>query len=375
VTRPGRLAAWLGGVVVATAATWGMAAPTATGGSPVEPGTSAGSSTYAAPRVLCTVTDERLPEISGAAGIPDGLLVANDKLAEVFTLDDGCSVSGATRWRGPATEDATPASDRDVEDLAVGPDGTVWLVDSGSNRISRDDVSLLGLEPDGTSTELVFTYPQGAARDVEAALVTQDLQLVLLTKERGTSTVLTARLPAPDPNADVTGPVELAAVGRLDVEAWADPALGEAALYLTGAALSPDGRHVAVRTAAEIFEWVVDGNDLAAELVDAEPTRVAFVEQRQGESITYTPDGSSLLALSEQLPSPVLVVDIERNGGSVGGGPVGVPRWGYGLLVGAAGALLLVLVVALWRVRTTSREPVPDLDHAPHHAPDQELVP
>ena len=205
MTRPGRLAAWLGGVVVATAATWGMAAPTATGGSPVEPGTSAGSSTYAAPRVLCTVTDERLPEISGAAGITDGLLVANDKLADVFTLDDGCSVSGATRWRGPATEDATPASDRDVEDLAVGPDGTVWLVDSGSNRISRDDVSLLGLEPDGTSTELVFTYPPGAARDVEAALVTQDLQLILFTKERGTSTVFTARLPLPTPTR--TSPV------------------------------------------------------------------------------------------------------------------------------------------------------------------------
>jgi hypothetical protein len=102
---------------------------------------------------------------------------------------------------------------------------------------------------------------------------------------------------------------------------------------------------------------------------------VAFVEQRQGEAITYTPDGTSLLALSEQLPSPVLVVDIERDAGSVGGGPVGVPRWGYGLLGGAGVALLLVLAITLWRARTTSPDPVPDPDHAPHGAPEQEPVP
>jgi hypothetical protein len=374
--RSGGWAARVGAVAVVTAATWGMAAPTALASGPAAP---TGSSTYARPRVLCTITDRRLPAISGAVGTRDGLLVANDQGAEVFTLDDDCSVSGAVRWTATAADDATPFQARDIEDLAVGPDGTEWLVDSGGSRIQRHDVSLLGIAPDGTGTELVFAYPTGATHDVEAALVTEDLQLVLLAKERGRSTVFTARMPAPDAQADVTGPVALTRVGVLDVEAWADPGLGDAGLFLTGAALSPDGRHVAVRTAAEIFEWVIDGTGPAAELVDEEPTTVASVRGRPGRAITYGPDGSSLLALSEQLPAPVLVVDIERAAGSGGAPAIGVPRWGYGLLGGAGGALLLVLVVALWRRRTTSPDPGPGPHRAPgaapEQAPEQELVP
>jgi hypothetical protein len=368
--RSGGWAARLGTVAVVTAATWGAAPPTALGSGPAAP---TGSSTYARPRVLCTITDGRLAEISGAVGTRDGLLVTNDRGAEVFTLDDDCSVSGAVTWTAPTADGDTPFQARDVEDLAVGPDGTEWLVDSGGSRIPRHEVSLLGIAPDGTGTELVFAYPTGATHDVEAALVTQDLQLVLLAKERGRSTVFTARMPAPDAQADGTGPVALTRVGVLDVEAWADPGLGDAGLFLTGAALSPDGRHVAVRTAAEIFEWVIDGRGPANELVDEEPTTVASVRGRPGRAITYGPDGSSLLALSEQLPAPVLVVDIERAAGSDGAPAVGVPRWGYGLLGGAGGALVLVLLVGLWRRRTTSPDPGPH--RAPEQAPEQELVP
>jgi hypothetical protein len=373
--RPGGWAARVGTVAVVTVATTAMAAPTALGSGPAAP---TGSSTYAGPRVLCTITDQRLPEISGAVGTRDGLLVANDQGAEVFIRDDDCSVAGAAEWTAPTANGATPVRARDVEDLALGPDGTVWLVDSGGNPIPRDDVSLLGIAPDGTGTELVFTYPRGATHDVEAALVTQDLQLVLLAKERGRSTVFTARMPAPDAQAQVAGPVALTRVGVLDVEAWADPGLGDAGLFVTGAALSPDGRHVAVRTAAEVFEWVIDGTGPAAELVDEEPTTVASV-RRQGRAITYGPDGSSLLVLSEPLPAPVLVVDIERAAGPGRAPAVGVPRWGYDLLGGAGGALVLVLAVALWRRRTTS----PDRGPGPHRgpgaapgvAPEQELVP
>jgi hypothetical protein len=371
--RPGGWAARVGTVAVVTVATTAMAAPTALGSGPAAP---TGSSTYAAPRVLCTITDRRLTEISGAVGTRDGLLVANDQGAEVFTLDDDCSVSGATEWTAPTADGATPFQARDVEDLALGPDGTVWLVDSGADPTPRDDVSLLGIAPDGTRTELVFTYPRGATHDVEAAVVTQDLQLVLLAKERGRSTVFTAWMPAVDAQGVVTGPVELTRVGVLDVEAWADPGLGDAGLFVTGAALSPDGRHAAVRTGAEIFEWVIDGTGLAAELVDEEPTTVASV-RRQGRAITYRPDGSSLLALSDQLPAPVLVVDIERVAGSGGAAALGLPRWGYGLLGGAGGALLVVLLVALWRRRTTSPDPRPHHGPgaAPEQAPEQELVP
>ena len=121
-----------------------------------------------------------------------------------------------------------------------------------------------------------------------------------------------------------------------------------------GRGAQPRRRHVAVRTAAEIFEWVVDGSDLAAGPVDAEPTRVAFVGAGASRSPTRC-DGSSLLALSEWAPSPVLVIDIERSGARSAAWPVGVPRWGYGLLVGAAGALLLVRRRPVARAHDVSR--------------------
>lgn len=308
-------------------------------------------STYTAVRETCTITDDRLPEVSGAVGLEDGVLVVNDKLATAWLLDQSCEPLTRLDWRGPP--DAASLAARDVEDLIVGPDRTVWLVDSGGNRAPRSTVSLLGITTQRASVEVVLRYPDGQ-HDAEAAFMTDDLRLTILTKERGRSSVYSTRLPLPSPVASTTPaagtvevepvPVTMARVGVLDVASWADPDDGDAGLYLTGAAMSPDGRHVAVRTDAALYEWSTGSADPVASILSDRPVLVAQVDQLQGEAVTYSADGSTLLAFSEQLPSPVLAVDISRPP-PLPGAPATDAPW-TSLVLGSAGMALLLSMTA-----------------------------
>ena len=67
-----------------------------------------------------------------------------------------------------------------------------------------------------------------------------------------------------------------------------------AQLLATGGAVSPDGTRVVVRTYTDAYVWPVPGDDLAAALRGS-PQVVPLPATRQGEAVTWTPDGSALL--------------------------------------------------------------------------------
>jgi hypothetical protein len=75
----------------------------------------------------------------------------------------------------------------------------------------------------------------------------------------------------------------------------------------TGAALSPDGTILVVRTYTDAFLWHVPGNDVARAL-RAEPVRIALPLQPQGEGIGF--DGDQLVLDSEGRGSAVLAVPL-----------------------------------------------------------------
>jgi hypothetical protein len=80
-------------------------------------------------------------------------------------------------------------------------------------------------------------------------------------------------------------------------------------LMVTGGAVSPDDRWVALRTYTDAYVWPLTGSDVAGALA-GEPRQVALPESAQGEAISFTGDSSALVVAGEGLPSDVTVVPL-----------------------------------------------------------------
>ena len=259
---------------------------------------------------------------------------------------------------------------RDWEDMARGPDEqgrpSLWLGDIGDNREARERGVLVHRVPEPavepadpgrvaklTPTSFRLVYDDGP-RDAEALLVhPRTGRLFVVSKEVFRRPGLYAAPERLDPGA----PNPLRRVADLDLPLTTTaggPAQGGAVRVLvTAGDISPDGTRVAVRTYTDLFEWRVDGDDLAAAM-DDEPAVTALPPTVQGEGLAYARDGRAVLLTTEGVAAPV-----HRLPRTVGPAPApavpGVVTAGppYALLVGGA---LLAGAVGVWRV-TRRRRP------------------
>ncbi|MEU9507300.1 hypothetical protein AB0D32_13565 [Micromonospora sp. NPDC048170] len=275
---------------IAAAAIVTCAVTTAPGAATANP-----SPTPVPPTPVCEVRDGRLIEISGMVATADGYVVVNDGANDearrrIFFLDRECAVVRAVPY---------PSRPRDTEDLAVGGDGTIWVADVGDNDRSRQTIGVWKLPPGADRPVLHrMAYPD-RPHDAEALLLTGDGRPVIVTKHSAT---LYAPSAAPRPGA-TTPLVKLGQV-RLPASTTSNPfgALGRA--VVTGAATAPDGRRVVLRTYADAYEFDVADGDLIAALTGGTPRVTALPDEPQGESITYSHDGRSLLTVSETAGQP-----------------------------------------------------------------------
>jgi hypothetical protein len=186
-----------------------------------------------------------LQEISGLARTPDGALWAlcdGDNPAALYRLNPSDGRILDTR--------SLPLPNRDWEDLAAAPDGCLWIADAGNNLNRRRDLRAYRYCPaDGRIDSVLFRYPDQTdfppAReadwqyDCEALVVWRDT-LHFFTKSRFRSDhtvrhyVVPARPSAQVYEAELRHQIRLP--GRV----------------VSGAALSPDGRTLALTT--YIFE-------------------------------------------------------------------------------------------------------------------------
>ncbi|GAB2873350.1 hypothetical protein [Nocardioides pacificus] len=246
-------------------------------------GLSAASGSGVEPDVLFSFADPEIVESSGLVAT-DGLVVTvNDSgdAARAFVVDPGSGETvGVTRW-DPGTDDGRPD---DVEALAPGPDGTVWVGDIGDNGASRDSIQVVRVpvgrgELWGSEPVIDLVYPDGA-RDAETLLshpVTGRLFVVSKSVFGGT-------VYAAPPRLDPAAPNRMRAIG---------PVIGIA----TDGAFFPDGRHLIVRsyTGATVYTF--------PQL--AEVGSMDLPDQEQGEGIAVDRRGRVLLS-SEGLAAPVL---------------------------------------------------------------------
>ena len=250
---------------------------------------------YGDPLDLCSITDARLPEISGLATSGSTTLAMNDggDAVTVYELDGSCAVIG---------ERTAAVDPYDPEDMALAADGTVWLADTGDNRLSRTTVALIALAPDGSATVHRVSYPDGP-RDAEALLLAPDGTPYLVTKEvLGTSEVYR---PAQSLDAGSVVPLEKVADLPLSLTGTEGGPVGRAGqLMVTGGAVSPDGAVLALRTYTDAYVWTLAGSDVPAALATA-PVVIPLLAAPQGEAIAFAADGRSLVVTGEGLPAAV----------------------------------------------------------------------
>jgi hypothetical protein len=265
------------------------------------PGTStAGASTAGAATgtAVCQVRDNRLAEISGMVATDDGYVVINDGADDearrrIFYLDQRCAVVRTVSF---------PSQPRDTEDLAIGRDGTIWVADIGDNDRSRPTVGVWRLAPGAKRPVLHrMTYPD-RPHDAEALLLDAAGRPLIVTKGGGGTVYLYA--PTTALKAGATTP--LAALGQvtLPTTTTSNPFSFLGRGVITGAANAPDGRRVVLRSYADAFEYDVPDGDVVRALTAGTPRVTPLPDEPQGESITYSRDGRSLLTVSESADQP-----------------------------------------------------------------------
>ncbi|MEU8183035.1 hypothetical protein AB0B85_29240 [Micromonospora sp. NPDC049044] len=365
------------GLLGATVALAGVAAAAPAPGSSEPPAATAGQK-------RCTITDERLRELSGLVATKSGYIVVNDSTEvtarkRVFFLDTKCKISkDPVQYPGQGPVD--------TEDLALSKDGTtLWIADTGDNvdaKERRTRVALWSMPVTGgrQPTQHRISYPEGKPHDAEALLMGDDGKPLIITKvTSGKAEIYTPTAALRNGDAEAV-PMRKAGEITLPKTQTENPLNTFGRIAITGAARSPDGSRVVLRTYADAFEYDVSGGDIVGALTTNKP-RVTALADPFGEAISYSADGKSFLTVSDAFRfsddepldilsySPSTSTAVPVAAGAEGAKPAASTSWTAGLdfddityLVGAVGLIGLLLVAAgiFGIVRARRRLPAAD---------------
>jgi len=232
--------------------------------------------------VAFTIKDSRITESSGLATDPDAHLYwtvnGSGNSPHAFAVDDTGRVVGTTSFRADVT---------DVEAVAYA-DKVLYVADIGDKNADRDHVTVYLLynpQPDN-STVLYhaydFAYPDGP-HDAGTLLVSPDGRLYLVTKGPKGGIYEAPAQPS------------RSQVNQLTRVADAPP-------YVTDGQFLPDGR-IAVRSYVDVS--ILDPNQ-----GDKVVARAATPYQPQGEALTQSLDGKSLIVGSAGKPSTAYTMPV-----------------------------------------------------------------
>ncbi|WP_345561491.1 MULTISPECIES: WD40 repeat domain-containing protein [Streptomyces] len=247
-----------------------------------------------------TITDPRITESSGLAASrqhPGIYWTHNDSDdgAYLYAVDSGTGKTVATLT---LTGVGTP---RDVEAISIGPGNEIYVGDIGDNLGGTWPYVWIYRLPEPKelrdrtirATQYVVKYSDGA-RDAESLVVHPKTGRAYIVDKNEKGGHL------------YEGPAELSASGTNVFK----PVAPVADLEATDAALSPDGEQLVVRSyfGAIAYDW--NGGKIKR----LERVGVPFLGQ--GESVTYTDDGKTLMFGAEGTDSPVEPEDAPGSTGS-----------------------------------------------------------
>ena len=259
----------------------------------------------------------RSPELKEASGIaaskcqPDVYWVHNDSGdgALLYAVDGTGEHLGVWRVAG--------AKNRDWEDIAAIKDQSgkcqVVIGDIGNNQLERKQLTIFRVsEPtvdrsqlpaDRVASEtapaetLNFQYPD-AFRNSETLLVHPTSgEIYVLTKSKKVPASVYKLRP------DFSGAEQTA----VKVAEFGVPAVPNG--FLTGGDISPDGKHVVL--CDYVYGYELSLPVLSANFDDIwkqQPKRFSLGDRAVGEAVAYTPAGDAVIAISEDVNTPVYLV-------------------------------------------------------------------
>lgn len=173
----------------------------------------------------------------------------------------------------------------DVEALAPGPDGSVWIGDIGDNDEDRGRITVSLVQLDGGAVaRFVLRYPGGRSHNAEALLSHPETgQVFIVTKSTAGGEVYAA--PA---ELDSTRPNRLTLVGSVKG-------------LITDGAFWPDGMHILLRGYGRAFVYRFP----SLKILGSFP----LPSQQQGEALAVTPEEKIYLS-SEGAGTPVWQVEL-----------------------------------------------------------------
>jgi hypothetical protein len=249
------------------------------------------------------VKSDLLTEISGIAASRqhDGLIWAhNDSGGQPLVHLLGPLGEDLGEWPLQGAEAV------DWEDMAIGPapDGGhyLYLADFGDNVSARSEIVVYrALEPsDIASSQPIpvdsfrFTYP-GGARDAESLFVDPlDGDIYIVSKYLDLSPSEVYRADAaiePGTTTELELVAEIEPTGLLPIA--------------TAATISADGTVILLRTYSDVLLWERDPAQSVATAMTGSPCRAPAVGEPQGEAITFLPDGSGYVTISEGSNPPI----------------------------------------------------------------------
>lgn len=294
---------------------------------------------HAAPRVstLFTVQDPEISESSGLVDQGSTVLTTNDSGdgPTIFVLD---AATGQTIGHTTYTTDAV----MDVEALARGRNGAIWVGDIGDNEAVRGKVSVyrVGPVPPGERSVSAQRYDlayKGGPRDAETLLVDPDNgRLFVVSKGLLGGQVFRAPKTLRTDRTNLLRPV------------------GRVGGLVTDGEFTRDGDHVVLRDYSDAFIHAQQSWRLLG--------RWALPNQPQGEGLSVRPSGDRVTVSSEGAGQPVYDVripprlrDAMRPSAASASATAGVPREGRGDgsglstpdMVGVAGLAAVVLAAGL----------------------------
>jgi 8-oxo-dGTP pyrophosphatase MutT (NUDIX family) len=188
----------------------------------------------------------------------------------------------------------TGASVEDWEDVAAAPcsgGNCLYLADIGDNAASRASATVYRVpEPSPTDSEtrpaeaFHATYPDGS-QDAEAMFVLPDGGIYIVTKGE-TGPIAVYRFPQP---------LRAGATARLERVAELSAETAKRKDRITGAAASPDGQWVALRT-LESVDLYRTADLLAGRVQNPVRVDLTSLNEAQGEGVGWGPDGALYLS-------------------------------------------------------------------------------
>ncbi|GEM_PF-629111 len=251
---------------------------------------------------VCTLSSTALDQITG--------MVATDKGIYVVEGGDGADPATVVIHTVDATNCQSTSKNYgfnpiDPEDLALGANNTLWVGDFGDNTLgsgpARDTVALEKVTIGGTKAAVPYrlTYAKGGKFDAEAMLLDKDDLPIIFTQEGGKAGIYKANkalvpdtrsnLPVLEKVGDFT-PQKTGTANQMGV-------VGQS--LVTGAAKSPDGKSVVIRTRSDAYEFTVgEDGDVVKAIIEGKPVITRLPNEPQGEAISYSADGSKFLTIS-----------------------------------------------------------------------------